>query len=67
MDSNVKFADSFMDQVWLNANHDSRPVAEHIAHYYQIGKVVEDNPDLPYAFIKEILESLQEHSNLIKE
>ncbi|MTB25252.1 MAG: hypothetical protein F2922_05010 [Actinobacteria bacterium] len=55
-----------MDDVQQNMRHDQRPVAEHIIHYYQIGKVVENNPDLPYEFIKEILESLQERSNLLK-
>ncbi|CAB4710934.1 unannotated protein [freshwater metagenome] len=66
MDSSVKFVESFMDDVQQNMRHDQRPVAEHIIHYYQIGKVVEDNPELPYEFIKEILESLQERSNLLK-
>ena len=37
-----------------------RSAAEQIEHWCRIGKVVEENPGLPYVFIKGILASKQE-------
>ena len=33
----------------------SRSAAKQIEHWAKIGKIMEDNPDLPYGFVKEIL------------
>jgi hypothetical protein len=38
----------------------SRSVPKQIEHWAKIGKVAEENPDLPYNFIKDILISLEE-------
>ena len=38
----------------------SRSTPKQIEHWAKIGKVVEDNPDLPPAFINDILLALQE-------
>ena len=38
----------------------SRSVPKQIEHWVKIGRIAEENPDLPYSFIKDILLSLEE-------
>ena len=38
----------------------SCPVPKQIEHWVKIGRIAEENPDLPYNFIKDILLSLEE-------
>ena len=38
----------------------SRSVPKQIEHWAKIGRIAEENPDLPYEFIKDILVSLEE-------
>jgi hypothetical protein len=38
----------------------SRSVPKQIEHWAKIGRIAEENPDLPYDFIKDILISLEE-------
>ena len=38
----------------------SRSVPRQIEHWAKIGRIAEENPDLPYSFIKDILLSLEE-------
>lgn len=38
----------------------SRSVPKQIEHWAKIGKIAEENPDLPYEFIQEILLAKQE-------
>ena len=33
-----------------------------VEYYYQLGKIAEENPDLPISFIKDILTAKQEKS-----
>ena len=37
-----------------------RSVPKQIEHWAKIGKILEENPDLPYNFVKDILISLEE-------
>ena len=41
----------------------SRSVPKQIEHWVKIGRIAEENPDLPYSFIKDILLSLEEMKN----
>jgi len=41
----------------------SRSVPKQIDHWAKIGKVAEENPDLPYSFIKGVLEAGNEIEN----
>jgi hypothetical protein len=41
----------------------SRSVPKQIEHWAKIGRTAEENPDLPYAFLKDILLSLEEMKN----
>ena len=38
----------------------SRSVPKQIEHWMKIGRISEENPDLPYSLIKDILISLEE-------
>jgi hypothetical protein len=38
----------------------SRSIPKQIEHWAKIGRIAEENPDLPYSFIKDILLSLEE-------
>ena len=38
----------------------SRSVPKQIEHWVKIGKIAEDNPDLPYEFIKNTLLGLED-------
>ena len=41
----------------------SRSVPKQIEHWVKIGRIAEENPDLPYSFIKDILISMEEMKN----
>ena len=41
----------------------SRSVSNQIEHWAKIGRIAEENPDLPYNFIKDILLSMEEMKN----
>jgi hypothetical protein len=41
----------------------SRSVPKQIEHWAKIGRIAEENPDLPYNFIRDILVSLEEMKN----
>lgn len=45
-------------RVYAEANHRSLP--KQIEHWAQIGRIVEDNPDLPYGFIRDSLTATAE-------
>lgn len=55
MAKSVRLDDSFVyeAQVYAEANHRTTP--KQIEHWAQIGRIAEDNPDLPYEFIREAL------------
>ena len=38
----------------------SRSIPKQIEHWIKIGRIAEENPDLPYEFIKDILMSMEE-------
>jgi len=38
----------------------SRSIPKQIEHWVKIGRIAEENPDLPYNFIKDILLSIEE-------
>ena len=41
----------------------SRSVPKQIEHWAKIGRIAEENPDLPYNFIKDIFVSMEEMKN----
>ena len=60
MPVNVKLSDSLVDQAKRYATIDQRSVPKQIEYWSRIGKIAEENPDLPFAMIRDILIADQE-------
>jgi hypothetical protein len=60
MSTSVKLSDTLIKDAKAYANIFHRSVPKQIEHWTQIGKIAEENPDLPYEMIKGILVSLEE-------
>lgn len=56
----VKISDRLVDKAMLRAKAMSRSTAGQIEYWANLGQIVEDNPDLPFMFIQEILISTEE-------
>lgn len=51
----IRLDDDFVSDVKIYAEAASRSVPKQIEHWAKIGRIAEDNPDLSYSFINEIL------------
>lgn len=60
MSKAVKLSDKLVEEAKHYAAVSCRSVPGQIEYWSKIGKIVEDNPDLPYEFIKDILISLED-------
>jgi hypothetical protein len=60
MSVNVKLSEALVDQARRHANVVHRSVPKQIEYWSQIGKIAEENPDLPFAMIRDILIADQE-------
>ena len=56
----VRISEKLVDDARKYSRIDHRSVTGQIEHWAQIGKCAEENPDLTYSLIKEILIGLQE-------
>ena len=56
----VRISEELVDEAKRFARIDHRSLAGQIEHWARLGKCVEENPDLPYALIKEILIGMDE-------
>lgn len=56
----IRLSDEIVNEAVFYAPINSRSVPKQIEHWAKIGKIVEENPDLPYEFIKDTLEAKQE-------
>ena len=56
----VKLSDDVISEANKYASVFSRSVPKQIEHRVRIGRIAEDNPDLSYNFIKDILVSMEE-------
>ena len=63
MATSVRLNEGFVSEVQINAKVASRSVPKQIEHWAKIGKIVEDNPDLSYEFIRESLLAREEIKN----
>ena len=59
----IKISDKLLFQAKRYASIYNRSVPKQIEYWSTIGKIAEENPDLPYAFIKDVLFSLEEVKN----
>jgi hypothetical protein len=64
----VKLSDELVNEAKRYAAVYSRSVPKQIEHWSKIGKIAEENPDLPYDFIQDILFGLadEESGHLIE-
>lgn len=60
MSINVKLSETLVDQARRYAAIEHRSVPKQIEHWSQIGKIAEENPDLPFSMIRDILVADQE-------
>lgn len=56
----AKLSDEIVSNAKINAKAFSHSVSGQIEHWAKIGKIAEENPDLTYDFIKNILIAQQE-------
>ena len=56
----VRISDRLVDEAKRYGRIDHRSLAGQIEHWARMGKYTEENPDLPYSLIKEILIGLDE-------
>ena len=55
MAKSVRMDERFVQNAQVHANANHRSVPKQIEHWAQIGRIAEENPELPYEFIKEAL------------
>jgi hypothetical protein len=60
MATNVKLSDTLVDQAKRYGNVQHRSVPKQIEYWSRIGKIAEENPELPFSMIREILIADQE-------
>lgn len=60
MSINVKLSAALVDQARRYAAIEHRSVPKQIEYWSRIGKIAEENPDLPFAMIRDILIADQE-------
>ncbi len=56
----VKLSADILAQAKIHAAVNSRSVPKQVEYWFRIGKMAEENPDLPYRFIRDILLSQAE-------
>ena len=59
----IRLSDDIMKAAIDYAPINSRSVPKQIEHWAKIGKIAEENPDLPYEFIRGVLEAKREMDN----
>jgi hypothetical protein len=62
MSINVKLSEALVDQARRYAVIEHRSVPKQIEYWSQIGKIAEENPDLPFSMIRDILVADQEEA-----
>ncbi len=60
MATSVKLSEEIVTEAGRYAALFNRSIPKQIEYWSRIGKIAEDNPDLPYSFIREILLADQE-------
>ncbi|MCL2025677.1 MAG: ParD-like family protein [Leptospirales bacterium] len=53
----IRLSEEIMQAAISSAPLNSRSVPKQIEHWAKIGKIAEENPDLPYEFIRNALEA----------
>jgi plasmid stability protein len=56
----VRLPEELKKKLKLKAKQQNRSMTNQMENYLKIALIAEDNPDLPYSFIKDILEAREE-------
>lgn len=56
----IELSNNFVSEAAVMAKTMHRSLAMQIEYWAKLGKIAEENPDLPMAFVKDILVSLQQ-------
>ena len=59
----IRLSEDIMKAAGTYASINSRSIPKQIEHWARIGRIAEENPDLPYEFIKGVLEAKSEIEN----
>ncbi len=62
MPVNVKLSNNLVERAKIYGRIEHRSVPKQIEYWSQIGKIAQDNPDLPFSMIREILITDQERA-----
>lgn len=60
MSLSIKLSDELIIEARKHAVVYSRSIPKQIEYWSRIGKIVEENPDLPFSLIKDVMISLEE-------
>ena len=60
MSINVKLSENLVQQAKVFGSVEHRSVPKQIEYWSQIGKIAQENPDLPFSLIRQILIADQE-------
>ena len=60
MSTVIRISESLAQDAKIRSTVEHRSMTAQIEYWAVIGKAVEENPDLPYSFIKEILLGVEE-------
>ena len=56
----IRISGNLAEQAKVRSSVENRSMTAQIEYWAKIGKIAEENPDLPFAFIKEILLGMEE-------
>ena len=59
--SSVRLDQDLVEKATIMAKALSRTAPKQIKHWAKIGEIMEDNPDLPYEFVKQAIIAKAEH------
>ena len=59
----IRLSDEVIKAAITYASINSRSIPKQIEYWAKIGRIAEENPDLPYEFIKGVLEAKSEIEN----
>lgn len=60
MAQSIRLDDDFVEDVKIHASVAHRSVPKQIEYWARIGQMVEENPDLPFSFVKDALLATEE-------
>jgi hypothetical protein len=60
MSTAVRISGKLMSDAKLYGKVDNRSITGQVEHWAKIGKIVEENPDLTYSLVKDMLIGLEE-------